>query len=481
MAIETKIEAAPSSTSANPDNKPSQLTRGLGGWAATAIVVGTMIGTGIFLVPSAMARDAGSVGVVFAAWIAAGLLTLCGALAWAELGAALPEAGGGYAYLKRGFGPVWGFLFGWMNSVVNKPVSIAAIAAGLLRFLGFLIPALATPIFTWSLSLPFRETPYEFVFTWAQPLAVVAIALITFINYLGVRLGGQVQVVLTLLKIAGVMAIVIFGFALGEGSAANFQPLFSGSTNGALSGFLLTLVAALWAYEGWADLTLAGSEVKNPQRAIPRALVGGVALVMGIYLLANFVYFYVLPFDAVAQSQSVASDVVEKFGGRGAAQWITIAMIISALGTLNSGILTGARAPYAMARDGLFFRATASVSPRFHTPGVALVFQAALASALALTGTFDELIAMSVFAQWVYYALTIAALFGLRRKEPNLPRPYRVVGYPWIPALFIIGALALTVNLFIAMPERTSLGLGLMLFGLVFYRRWRKTLMTNPH
>ncbi len=477
MAMETKIEAAPPSISANRDNKASQLMRELGGWAATAIVVGTMIGTGIFLVPSAMARDAGSVGLVFAAWIAGGLLTLCGALAWAELGAALPEAGGGYAYLKRGFGPVWGFLFGWMNSVVNKPVSIAAIAAGLLRFVGFLIPALGAPIFTWRLSLPFRETPYEFVFTWAQPLAVVAIALITFINYLGVRLGGQVQIVLTVLKIAGVLAIVIFGFALGEGSAANFQPLFPESINsGAFSGFLLTLVAALWAYEGWADLTLAGSEVKNPQRTIPRALVGGVALVAGIYLLANFVYFYILPFDAVAQSQSVASDVVEKFGGRGAAQWITIAMIISALGTLNSGILTGARAPYALARDGLFFRATASISPRFYTPGTALLFQASLASALALTGTFDELISMSVFAQWVYYALTIAALFGLRRKEPNLPRPYRVVGYPWVPAVFIVGALALTVNLFIARPERASLGLALMLFGLVFYRRWRKNI-----
>lgn len=458
----------------NMATKPLELVRGLGPWAAAAIVIGTMIGTGVFLVPSSMARDTGAVGLVFAVWIVGGALSLFGALAYAELGAAIPEAGGEYAYLRRGFGPAWGFLFGWMHSIVGRPASIATIAAGLLRFWGFLMPAVTTPIFTWRFALPLADKPYEFVFMWAQPLAVAAIALVTFINYLGVRLGGRVQVVLTLIKISAVLAVVAFGFVLAEGSATNFQPLLPPTMNlGTLGGFLTALVAALWAYDGWSNVNLVGSEVINPQKNIPRALVAGVTFVGGVYLLANAVYFYVLPFDSVAGSPHVASDVVEKFAGRSAAQWITLAMVVSALGTLNSSILSGARVGYAMARDGIFFRVAAGIHPKFRTPGGSLILQGGLAGALALSGTFEELFSLFIFAGWIFYGLATASIFWLRRKEPDLARPYRTWGYPWVPALFVIGALALTVNLWIERPLRSSIGLALILFGLVFYWRWR--------
>jgi APA family basic amino acid/polyamine antiporter len=455
--------------------EPLGLVRGLGGWAAAAIVVGTMIGTGIFLKPSEMAAESGVVSIVFAAWIAGGLLSMFGALSYAELGAAIPEAGGEYAYLRRGFGPVWGFLFGWMHSIVGRPASAASIAAGLLRFMGFLIPAVAAPIHTFHLRLPFvpgHES--QFIFTWAQPLAVVALVAMTFINYLGVRLGGQVQVVLTFLKIGAVLAIIIVGFALAHGHASNFQPMWPAALGwGKMSGFLAALAASLWAYDGWEDLNLVGSEIRNPGRNIPRALVGGVAFVAIIFVLFSAVCSYALPFSAVAASQHVASDVFESFAGRGAALWITVAMAISALGTLNSSILSGARVDYAMARDGIFFRVAAKIHPKFRTPGNALIFQCVLASLMALSGTFEDLTSLFIFSTWIFYGLAVVSMMRMRRTEPNLPRPYRTWGYPVVPLLFVFGAIALTISLWIARPIRSSLGLMLILFGLVFYRYWR--------
>ena len=451
------------------------LVRALGPWATAAIVVGTMLGTGIFLKPSEMAAEGKSVGIVFAAWIVGGLLSLFGALSYAELGASIPEAGGEYAYLRRGFGPMWGFLFGWMHSIVGRPASAAAIAAGLLRFWGFLVPAVGLPLYTFHFQLPFLAPGgSEFAFTWAQPLAVGALLVMTFINYLGVRFGGQVQVALTLLKVSSVLALIFLGFGLGPGQAARFQPWLPASLQwGTFAGFLAALAASLWAYDGWEDLNLVGSEVSDPQKNIPRALVGGVLFVAAVYLLFSAVCFYVLPFDAVSASKHVASDVVESFAGRRAALWITLAMVVSALGTLNSSVLSGARVDYAMARDGLFFRLAAAVHPKFRTPGNALIFQCSLASVMALTGSFEDLTSLFIFATWIFYGLSVIAMFRLRRIEPDLPRPYRAWGYPLLPAIFIAGAIALTLSLWIARPVRSSIGLALILFGLLFYRYWR--------
>jgi APA family basic amino acid/polyamine antiporter len=463
--------------SSAPTSKPLELIRGLGPWAAMAMVVGHIIGTGVFLVPSAMARATGSVGLIFLVWIVGGLLSLFGALTIAELGAAMPEAGGAYIYLKRGFGPVWGFLFGWMNNLIGKPASISTIAAGFLIFVGYFVPAVRTPIFTLHLPVPFADHPYEFVFTWAQPLAAAAIAFVSFINYLGVRLAGRLQVVLTFIKIGAILAVVVLGFAFAGKRAPSAQPFLPATMNlTLLTGFLTAMVGALWAYDGWIDLTFAGSEIVEPQKNIPRAVVGGTITVGVIYLLANAVYFRVLPIEAVAAAQNVASETVRAFAGAAGAAWITAAMVVSAFTTLNSSILTGARVPFAMARDRLFFRVADGIHPRFRTPSGAIGFQAVVACIMVLTGQFEDLFSLFIFAQWIFYALAVASVFGLRRKEPDLPRPYHAWGYPVVPAIFVIGAAALTVNLFIQRPMRSSIGLALILAGLVFYRSWNRKL-----
>jgi APA family basic amino acid/polyamine antiporter len=454
--------------------KRIELVRGLGPWAAVAIVVGTIIGTGIFLKPGEMAAVGGSVSVVYAAWTVGGLLSLFGALSFAELGAAIPEAGGQYAYLTKGLGPIWGFLFGWMHSTVGESSSAASIAAAFARFSSFFIPAIAAPLFTWHVSLPFADKSYEFIFSWAQPVAVVAIVLFTFINYLGVRLGGQVQIALTFLKIGAVLSIVVAGFWLGHGSLSHFHPFWPAHAGaGTFASFLAALAAALWVYDGWEDLNRVGSEVQNPQRNFPIAMVGGTIFVGVVFLLFSAVCFYALPFASVAASSHIASDVVESFAGHGAAFWITLAMVISSLGTLNSSLLSGARVPYAMGRDGLFFRITAIVHPKFRTPSGALLFQGTLAALMALTGTFEELTSLYIFAGWIFYALSVVAMFRLRRTQPDMPRPFRTWGYPVVPGLFVLSALALTVNIWMERPVRSSIGLLLILAGLFFYRHWR--------
>ncbi|MFZ0820607.1 MAG: amino acid permease [Candidatus Acidiferrales bacterium] len=454
-----------------------ELVRGLGPWASMAIVVGTMIGTGIFLKPAEMARDAGSVGIVFAAWVVGGVLSLFGALAYAELGAAIPEAGGEYAYLSRSFGPRTGFLFGWTHSIVARPASAASIAAGVLRFWGFLMPSVMSPIheFDFDYSVFGRAKHFHFVFGWAQPLAILMLVAITGINYLGVRLGGRVQVILTAIKIASVVLIIVAAFSLSHGGGTPFHPFFAGSLGtGALGGFLAAMAAAMWAYDGWEDLNLVGSEVEKPERNFHRALVGGVAFVAGVYILFNAASFYVLPMATVGASQHVASDVVAKIAGVGAATWVTVAMVIAGLGSLNSSILSGARVDYAMARDGIFFRIAGGIHPKFRTPSRALIFQCVLASVLALTGTFEDLTSLFIFAGWIFYGLATIGLFRLRRIEPNMPRPYRCWGYPWVPAAFVAGALALTINLWLDRPVRCTVGLVLMFVGLFFYRYWHR-------
>ncbi|HEY1424634.1 MAG TPA: amino acid permease [Candidatus Acidoferrum sp.] len=460
--------------------KRLELVRGLGPWASAAIVVGTMIGTGIFLKPAEMAREGRFVSVVFAAWIVGAILSMFGALSFAELGAAMPEAGGEYAYLRRGFGPAWGFAFGWMHSIVGRPSSMASIAAGIARFASFLIPAVAAPLFTVHFPAMAGLKPYDFVFTWAQPVAVLWLLIMTAVNYLGVRLGGAVQVVLTLVKITSVLLVIGVAFFSHTGVSNGTDPIWPGAlTGGIVAAFLAALAAALWAYDGWEDLNLVGSEVTEPQKNFPRALLGGVALVAAIYLLFSAACLRVLPFSAVASSSHIASDVVEHVAGHGAAYWMTLAMVISAIGSLNSSVLSGARVPYAMARDGIFFKIASGIHPKFLTPARALIFQGVLAGLMALTGTFEELTNLFIFAAWIFYGLAVVALFRLRKTEPEMPRPYRCWGYPWVPGIFVAGALALTISILFDRPGRSSIGLLLIVAGLPFYRYWSRTASTS--
>jgi len=457
-------------------NRPESpyLIRGLGLWSAAAIVIGDMIGTGVFLVTSDMARAVGSISLVFAAWIIGGLIVLFGAFCYAELGAAFPKAGGNYVYLNRGIGPLWGFLFGWMSSFLDRPVAMATLAAGFLRFLGFLFPVVATPLFT------ARFGRYEFGFTAAQPLAALVVIAATAVNYLSVRFGGSIQVLLTSLKMGAILLIVVAGVLFGTQGSIRMAPSVAPFGLGVIGAVLTALVPVMWAFNGFNDLGDLGEEIEHPEKNIPRAIILGLLTVGGLYLLANVAYFQVLPFSAIAQSQHVASDVVQSFAGSRGARWLTIAMAISALGALHVVVLTGARIPFAMARDGVFFQFAQRIHPTFRTPSGALIFLGSIGAVLALSGTYEELYSLFVFAVWIFFALTAIALLRLRKTEPALTRPYRAWGYPVTPLIFLIAAIALTANLWMVRPVRSSLGLAVILAGIPFYYHWRKLAQIPP-
>jgi len=444
----------------------SHLVRGLGLWSATAIVIGETIGTGVFLVASDMARTVGSAQLVFAAWILGGLIVLMGAFCYAELGAAFPKAGGPYVYLGRGLGPLWGFLFGWMSSVLERPVAMATLAAGFVRFLGFLSPAITTPWFTFHIGV------YGFTFTAAQPLAAFVVVIVTAVNCFNVKLSGAIQVLLTSLKVCAILVIVVGGFLFGAATASRAAPPLPSLGLGTIGALLAALVPAMWAYNGFNDLGDLGEEILHPQRNIPRAIILGLLTVGGLYLAANVVYFRVLPFERIAASRHVASDAVESFAGRRGATGLTLAMALCALGALHVVVMTGARIPYAMARDRVFFRFAERMHPSRRTPTGALVFLGSIAAPLALTGTYEELYSLFVFAVWIFLALTAIALLRLRQKEPDLIRPYRALGYPWTPLIFLSAAVALTVHLWMVRPLRSSLGLAVILLGIPLYYRW---------
>jgi APA family basic amino acid/polyamine antiporter len=430
---------------------------------ATAIVVGTMLGTGIFLVPGSIARSAGSPELVLLAWVVGGLLALFGAISYAELGAALPAAGGEYAFLRRAYGDRVAFLFGWSHALLIRPCSGATLAAGLVSFAVFLAPSLQAPAWSAQLWLGGATTV---TLQWGQLLGVAVLLAAALVNVLGVRLGGGVQVVLTGIKVAVLGLFVCAAFVAtpsGASTAAVDAPVASASA----AGFIAAVVGTLWAFDGWNNLTLAGSEVVAPDRTIPRALVGGVLLVMGTYFLVNLACVRWLPFSTLASSAAPVSAVTALVAGPGSSAWLTTAMIVSALGSLNSDTLTGARVPFALARDGAFFRFAGRVHPRFETPSGALGLQALVAAALVLSGGFEDLYSLFVFGQWIFFGLTASAVLVLRRREPGLERPFRAWGYPVVPILFLV----LTAGIWVERPVRSSLGLGLILLGLPL-RRW---------
>jgi len=447
----------------------SHLVRGLGLWSAIAIVIGDTIGTGVFLVSSDMARAVGSAALVIVAWILGGFIVLLGALCYAELGAAFPKAGGPYVYLGRGLGPLWGFLFGWMSSFLDRPVAMAGLGAGIVRFMSFFFPILAEPLWT----IRFAHT--SITLTVAQPVAAFIVIVVTGINCFSVKMSGAVQVIVTSLKIGTILLIAFGGLLLGHQNLAAAPTVARPLGVWTISALLTALVPAMWAYNGFNDLGDLGEEITKPEKNIPRAILLGLLTVGTIYILANIAYLRVLPLAAIAGSQHVASDVVQAFAGSRGASWLTLAMALSAFGALHVVVLTGARIPYAMARDRVFFQFVGRLHPKFNTPTGSLLFLGTVATALALTGTFEELYSLFVFAVWIFFALTGIALLRLRWIEPELVRPYRAWGYPWTPLIFTTAAIALTVNLWMVRPVRSTIGLGVILLGIPFFYRWRKT------
>jgi basic amino acid/polyamine antiporter, APA family len=447
---------------------PDDLVRGLGPWQATVVVVSTIIGTGVFLVAGPMARAAGSYDLFLVTWLIGCVVALCGALCFAELGAALPAAGGLYCYLSRGLGPVWGFMFGWMSAVLGTPGGIATIAAGFVRFVSYLFPRLDDPWMTLQVG------HLAYTLHAAQLLAALTVICVTALNYLSVRFGGSVQFVLGSIKI-GTIAVIIGAAALRGGQGA-IQPAAAMVVHGAtaIGAVLTAMVPVMWAFNGTQNIGYLGAEIRDPARNIPLALIGGLLIVGTLYVLLDIMYCHVLPFPRVASSQHVASDVVQALFGRNGAVWLTVAMGISALATLHAVVLSESRVTYALARAGLFFAFAARVQPRYRSPEGALLFVGALGALIALTGTFEQLFSLYIFAIWIFFALGALTLIRLRTTEPDLPRPYRVWGYPWTPLLFLVAALALTINLWLDQPIRSSVGLGIILAGLPCYYTWAR-------
>jgi len=443
----------------------------LGLWPALSLVVGTAIGSGIFLVPSDMVRAVGSPARVFAVWIFGGLLTLFGALTYAELSAALPRAGGEYAYLHAAYGPFWGFVYGWTQTWVAKTASIATLATGFYAYLADFFPALNRNASIVPLPVGQHGAPLEI--RYGQLVAIGLILALAGINYAGVRLGGGVQVAMTALKLALIGALILAGLALNSGGPAN---LASATTPvpGGFPGFFAALVAALWAYDGWNNAGMLGAEIEHPQRNLPRALIGGTLAMMGVYVLANLAYFSVLSANQVAASGRVAADMMRHIAGGAGASAVSVAAMISIFAALNGSILSGSRVPWAMARDGLFFSRIGRVHPRFHTPSAAILLLGTWSSVLVLSGQYQQLYTLVIVPSWILYAMTAASVVVLRIKRPDLDRPYKVLGYPAIPILFVLVALVLLYSTFQTSPRESGIGFGLILVGLPFYFRWKR-------
>ncbi|MGA2978411.1 MAG: amino acid permease [Terriglobales bacterium] len=452
-----------------------ELVRDLGLSHAGAVVVGTIIGSGIFLVPSEMMQAVGTARLVYLAWMAGGLLSFFGALTYAELGAMKPQAGGEYVYVHDAYGPLAGFLYAWTTFLIAKPASIATITTGLVRILE------TFPVFSFFSQpiLSHKSLSHPLALTYGQIVAIGATVLISWLNYVGVRRAGEFQFLFTLLKVAIILGIVAVGFSYSGGTWTNFATEFAGAKGG-IAGFFAALVAALWAYDGWNDLNMVAGEIRNPQRNIPLSLIWGVATVGALYILVNAAVQYVLPAAVVAGSERPASDAVAMVLGRTGAGLVSAGMAVSMLVTLNGSVMSGARVPFAMARDGYFFKAMAEVHPRFHTPSVAIIVQCGLAVVLLLLGgSFRQFFSLAIFAEWMFYMITGSTVFVFRRCEPHIERPYRVWGYPVVPAVFVMVSAALLYYTFTDNLKSSAAGCLAILAGIpVFYFFARRRLVT---
>jgi APA family basic amino acid/polyamine antiporter len=443
--------------SAKPRPHPADLPRVLGVSQATAIVVGTIIGSGIFLVPREMMQDVGSSALVYLAWIVGGLLSLFGAMTYAELGAMLPYAGGEYVYLRGAYGDIPAFLYMWTWFAVAKPASIAAVTIGLARTLGFF------PAFH-GLSTQAIAGPLPLL--WSQLFAIAVTWFITGLNYLGIKKAGDFQLVFTVLKVLLILVVAGLCFGSSTGSLANFATSLPHAVGG-LSGFMAALIATLWAYDGWSDVTMVAGEVRHPERSLPIALIGGLFIVGALFMITNAAMQYILPAAQIAASERPAVAALTVVAGTAGAGFVAAAMAISIFVTLNGTIMSGARVPFAAARDRLFFSQFAHIHPRFQSPSTSLLVQGMLSTLLLLfLSRFQQFFELAVFAEWLFYMLSASTVFVYRYTRPDASRPYEVWGYPWLPAIFVICAAAILVSSYASNLKGSLMGTALILLGL---------------
>jgi APA family basic amino acid/polyamine antiporter len=445
------------------------LRRVLGAWDGALITIGAVLGTAIFLTPADIARSLPHPGLILAVWIVGGLLTLAGALTYAEMGAMFPRAGGMYHFLKEAYGPLAGFLFGWGSFLVIMSGGIAALAAGFGEYLGGFVPFFSTRHVLASVPIGFGLSSWKL--TGGGVAGVLAIAFLTAVNFAGVKEGAWLQNLVTILKIGSLAALAGVGLFV----TAPVRPdLAAPLPPAVLAPFGVAMISVLWAYDGWYCFALSAGEVRDPGRNIPRGLIIGTAALIAIYALINFVYLRALPIPVLSQTPRVGEAAAQTLLGAGAARLVSAAILVSIFGCLSANILTCSRIYQPMAQDGLFFRSLAQINPRHHVPSASLLAQAVWASVLVLSGTFEQLYTYVVFIEVVAYSATGAALYVLRRTHPATPRPYRTWGYPWVPALFILSSLALMANTLKERPMESLFGLGLLVLGLPAYAAWRR-------
>jgi basic amino acid/polyamine antiporter, APA family len=430
----------------------TQLVRRLGVWSSIGIVIGVTIGSGIFRTPAGIATRVPDPTLMLAVWLLGGMISLCGALSVAELAAAMPQTGGWYVYLREGWGRLPGFLFGWAELVLIRASAVGAIATVfgeyLLRSIG-IDPAVNE-----------RTADY---------LSAGAIVFAAIVNVRGVQYGAAIAGISTIAKFGALAFLVITSFLLGGGVGASTAYFTAGGAPVQAGLFGLALISVLWAYDGFADLSFAAGEVANPQRNLPRAIIFGTLAILAIYLSANIAYLYVSPIERIAQSRLIAADTMQAIFGQAGVAFISVVVMLSAFGALNASMLASPRVFFAMADDGLFFEAIAKVHPRYKTPYVAILLAAVLGVSFVLTRTFEQLSDTFVLSIWPFYAFGIGALYVLRRRRPDLPRPYKVPGYPVIPAVFIAGVMYLVVNALITDPVWTTVTFAIVLLGVPVY------------
>lgn len=437
------------------DRWGSRLPRSLGLFSAIALVIGSTIGSGIFRVPARIADQVPSAVPMLSVWVVGGALALCGALTYAELGGLFPNSGGVYRWVKEGHGSVAGFLYGWSELVVIRASSLGAISTVFAEYL---------------LRVVLQRAP-EHGSVSVHLVAAGAIALMAMLNYTGVRWASAVVNLTSAGKFGALVLIFLGAFLLGDGDLGNFTAVEGPVTAGA---FGLSLIAVLWAYDGFADLARVGGEIRDPERNLPRALVVGTLAIIGVYLAANAAYLYLIPVAQMRSSTLVAADAAQLLVGRVGVGLVSLVVMVSTLGAVASVMFTSPRIFFAMADDGLFFRSLARVHPRFQTPSRAIVMTAGMAIVFVLFLDFEALSDTFVLATWPFYALAAASVFVLRRRAPDLHRPVRVLGYPVVPALFILAAVAILANALARDTSRALLAFGLIASGLPAYALWRR-------
>ncbi len=486
-----------------PADDSGELVKALGLTSATTLVIGSMIGSGVYIVAAEIAREVDSPALLIMAWVVTGFLTIVGALSYGELAAMMPKAGGQYVYLREALGPLWGFLYGWTLFLVIQTGTIAAVGMAFGKFMGHFFPSISAihwlgyhaHVPAWKIG-PMVLGNMDVGLNTQNLMGIIIVVFLTVLNIFGLKTGAMVQNIFTIAKVLGLLALILAGIFVGwnpEAVAANFTNFWRNAglsaqhavqvgvggpiaMVGTLTILAVAQVGSLFSADAWNNVTFTAGEVKNPKRNLPLSLAMGTGIVIALYIAANFIYLGVLPLDQIktaAEDRVATAAMLRMFGAMGASL-MAVAILISTFGCNNGLILAGARVYYAMAKDGLFFKSVGKVHPKYKTPALSLIVQGIWTCILCLSGTYNDLLNYVIFAVLVFYILTIAALFVLRRTQPQAERPYRAIGYPVLPAIYIVMALFIDVVLLRYKPQYTWPGLIIVLLGIPVYFIWSR-------